>query len=82
MPRLIEIVLFLAPVLGFVAWRLLAPSPRLPLWLVYGLAGLVAMLLLALLWVRHIDAGDAGQAYVPAQLHEGRIVPVQRVPRP
>lgn len=82
MPRIIEIILFLTPIMAFVAWRLLAPSPRLPLGLVYGLTGLVAVMLAALLWLRHIEAGDADQAYVPAQLRQGQIVSPQRVPRP
>jgi hypothetical protein len=75
MPRIIEIVLFLAPFLGFAAWRLLAPSPLPPPWLVYGLVGFVAVMLLALVWLWHLDAGDAQQPYFPDELHDGRVVP-------
>jgi hypothetical protein len=39
-------------------------------------------MLAALIWARHIDAGDAWDAYVPAQIRDGHIVPPQRAPRP
>jgi hypothetical protein len=77
MPRLIEILLFVTPFVAFGAWRLLFPSPSPPLWLIGGLAGFVALMLLALIWVRHVDAGDANQAYIPAELHDGRVVPAR-----
>jgi hypothetical protein len=82
MPRLIEIVLFLAPLLSFAAWRLLFPSPTPPLWLVFCLAGFVALMLLALVWSRQLDAGDAAEAYIPAQLQNGHVVPAQRAHPP
>jgi len=74
MPRLIEIVLFLAPFVGFAVWRLLFPSPLPSLWLVGTLALFVAVMLAALLWLWHINAGDVDQPYVPARLENGRIV--------
>jgi hypothetical protein len=80
--RMIEIVLFLTPFLSFAAWRLLFPSPRPPLWLMYGLAGFVVLMLLALVWSRHLDAGDTSESYVPARLIDGRVVPAQRGPPP
>ena len=76
MPRLIEIILFLTPFLGFAVWRLVFPSPLPPLWLLCALAGFVAVMLAALLWLWHADAGDAGLPYVPARLLDGRIVKV------
>jgi hypothetical protein len=81
MPRIIEIVLFLAPFLSFAAWRLFFPSPTPPLWMIYGLGGFVALMLLALFWLRHIDAGDANQAYVPARIIDGNVVPAQKAPQ-
>jgi hypothetical protein len=81
MSRIIEIVLFLAPLLSFATWRLLFPSPTPPLWLVYGLAGFVGLMLVGLLWSRHLDAGDAGEAYVPARLIDGRVTPAERAPQ-
>ena len=80
MSRMIEIVLFLAPFLSFAAWRLLFPSPLPPLGLIYGLTGFVILMLLALIWSRHFDAGDAQEGYVPAQLIDGRVAPAQRGP--
>jgi hypothetical protein len=82
MSRIIEILLFLTPFLCFVAWRLLFPSPRPPLWLMAGLAGFAIAMLLALIWLRHLDANDGSQDYVPAQLLDGHVVPAQRAERP
>jgi hypothetical protein len=82
MSRMIEVVLFLTPFLGFAAWRLLFPSPSPPLWLMYGLAGFVVLLLLALVWSRHLDAGDSHETYVPARLVGGHVVPAQKAPPP
>jgi hypothetical protein len=77
-PRIIEIVLFLTPFLTFAAWRLLFPSPTPPLWMICGLGGFVIVMLLALFWLRHVDAGDANQTYIPARLDNGRVIPAQR----
>jgi len=82
MPRIIEIVLFLAPFLGFAAWRLFFPSPTPPLWLTIGFGGFVLLLLIALAWVWHLDATDTNQPYVPAELRDGRVVPAHRAAPP
>ena len=82
MSRIIEFALFLTPFLGFAAWRMLFPSPTPPLWLVGGLAGFVLLMLLGLLWAHHLDATDAHEAYVPAALQDGRIVPGHAASRP
>lgn len=81
MPRIIEIVLFLAPFMGFAAWRLLFPSPTPPMWLLGGMAGFVLLMLAALVWLRQQDAVDAGHLYVPATLQDGRIIPGHAEPR-
>lgn len=75
MPRIIEIVLFLTPFLTFAAWRLLFPSPSPPAWLMGGLALFVVLMVVALVWLRHIDARDASQRYIPDELRDGRAVP-------
>jgi hypothetical protein len=75
MPRIIEIVLFLTPFLSFAVWRLLFPSPLPPLWLIYGLVGFVVLMLVALFWLRQLDAGDAQQPYFPDELRNGIAVP-------
>ena len=82
MSRILEIMLFLTPFLCFVVWRLLFPSPLPPLWLVGGLTGFVVLMLIGLVWLRHLDAGDANQSYVPARLLDGRVVPPQRTETP
>ena len=81
MPRIIEIVLFLTPFLTFAAWRLLFPSPVPPLWMIYGLGAFVIVMLLALFWARQMDASDANEAYIPARLGDGRVIPAGRAPR-
>jgi phosphoglycerol transferase MdoB-like AlkP superfamily enzyme len=73
MPRLIEIVLFLTPLITFLAWRLLFPA-RPPAFLFYGLAAFTVVMVVALLWVWRLDAVDAKRAYVPDVLQNGRVV--------
>jgi hypothetical protein len=75
MSRIIEILLFLTPLLSFVLWRVVFPSPVPPRWLMLGLTGFVGVMLIALIWVWHFDAGDANQPYVPDVLRDGRAVP-------
>ena len=82
MSRIIEITLFLSPFVGFAVWRMLFPSPTPPLWLVGTLAGFVLLMLLGLLWVRHLDATDVHEVYVPASLQDGKIIPGHAAPRP
>lgn len=74
MSRIIEIMLFLTPFVGLAAWRLWFPSPLPPSRLIYGLAGFVVLMLVALFWLRQLDAEDAAQAYVPAVMQDGRVV--------
>jgi hypothetical protein len=73
--RLIEIVLFLSPFAAFALLRLLRPAERVPGWLVAAFAVSVAVMLILLLLLHQLDAGDADQAYVPARLEGGRVVP-------
>ncbi|WP_428536704.1 DUF6111 family protein [Rhodopila sp.] len=80
MPRIIEIVLFLTPLLSFAVWRLAFPSPTPPAWLLRGAIGFIVLMVLALIWVWHLDAGDANQPYIPDQMHDGRVVPGRVVP--
>jgi hypothetical protein len=75
MPRIIEIVLFLAPFAAFALWRLYFRTLLPPLWFVVCLACMVLMMLGGLLWTRHKVAGDAQEQYRPAALQNGRIVP-------
>jgi hypothetical protein len=75
MPRLIEIVLFLAPFVTVAVWRLWFPSPVPPAWLIYSLSAFVALMVAALLWVWAIEARDANQLYLPDELHNGRVIP-------
>ena len=82
MPRLIEIVLFLTPFVAFAAWRVWFPSPLPPAGLVYGLAAFAGLMLVALFWTSHLDSRDAHRAYVPAVMHDGRIISGHAAPSP
>lgn len=82
MPRIIEIVLFLTPLVAFAMWRLVFPSPLPPPWLIRGVAGFVVLMLLALVWFWHLEVEDANQPYVPDEVHDGRVVPGRPGPAP
>ncbi len=73
--RLIEIVLFLSPFVAFGLLRLLRPAERVPGWVLGAFAASVAVMLVLLLILRQLDAGDAHESYVPARLEDGRVVP-------
>ena len=75
MPRIIEIVLFLAPLAVFAIWRLYFRTRRLPLSFVVGLGCLVVLILGALLWTHQQVASDGQLQYRPAVMQNGRIVP-------
>ncbi len=75
MPRLIEIVLFLAPFASFLLWRRYFRASSLPLRFLLILAGLVLAMLGGLMWTRQQAAGDAGERYRPATMQDGRIIP-------
>jgi hypothetical protein len=75
MPRIIEVVLFLAPFAAFAVWRLYFRTRVLPLSFVIGLGCVVALILGALLWTHHQVAGDGQLQYQPAVMRDGRIVP-------
>lgn len=81
MTRLIEIVLFLTPFIGFAAWRFIAPGDRLPGWIVISAASTVMLILVLLLIVRGLYAGDGNRAYIPAHMQDGRVVPGQAAPK-
>jgi len=80
MTRLIEILMFLLPFLGFVAWRVLSPSGGVPAWLVAGSVGFVVLMLAALFALRQLDASDGARAYVPARLEGDRVLPGHAAP--
>jgi hypothetical protein len=60
---------------AFAAWRFLLANVVPPVTLVAATGIVVAGLLGALLWLHHTDAENAGRAYVPARIEDGRIIP-------
>ena len=82
MPRLIEILMFVAPFVAFAIWRLLFPAPLPPAWLVGWVSALVLLAAAGLFWSWFQVAGDARQDYVPARVVNGHVVPARRVAPP
>jgi hypothetical protein len=80
MTRLIEIVLFLTPFIGFAAWRVVAPADRMPGWVIALAVGAVMMILALLLVLRALDASDGNKTYVPAHMEDGRVIPGHAAP--
>ncbi len=78
--RLIEIVLFLSPFAAFLLLRLFMPARGLPRWALPLFAAAVAIMLGLLIYLRSFDADDAGRAYVPARMEDGRVVPGHAAP--
>jgi hypothetical protein len=79
--RLTELVLFLAPFVAFLAWRLTAGSGGPPRVVLIGAACALALLAGMLAWLGRERSFPPGTAYVPAELQDGRIVPGHAVPR-
>ena len=66
--------------MAFAAWRFLLASVVPPLMLVVATAIIIAGLLGALLWLHYREAENAGHAYVPARIENGRIIPGHAAP--
>jgi hypothetical protein len=65
---------------AFAAWRFLLASVVPPLTVVAATAVVTTGLLGALLWLHHTEAENAGHAYVPARIENGRIIPGHAAP--
>jgi Family of unknown function (DUF6111) len=78
--RLTEIGLFLLPFVAFAALRLAAArgAPSAPV-LGWSAAALVA-LLVGLVWFSHLHRLPPRDAYVPARVSDGRILPGHGMP--
>jgi hypothetical protein len=78
--RLIEILLFLSPFAAFAVVRVLAPSGGLPNWVLPTFAACLVLIVVALIVLRGLNAGDGNEAYVPARLEHGKVVPSRAAP--
>jgi hypothetical protein len=75
MLRLAEFALLLAPLAAFIAWRLLDSSGGPSNFVLFSAAVAVCVIAAALFWLVDTEGLRRGTDYVPATLHDGRIVP-------
>jgi hypothetical protein len=77
--RWAELALFLVPFALYVAWRVATPLARPAL--MWGAVAIVAALAGSLVVLGLSRRLDPKQAYVPARIEDGRIVPGHARPR-
>jgi len=78
--RLLEVALFLVPFVAFGAWWWLAAGRGPSTALVGAAVVAVAVIAAALVWFAAHDTLGPGEAYVPARLQGGEIVPGHAAP--
>jgi hypothetical protein len=81
MARVVEIMLLLAPIAGFLAWRLLFPERDLPRGAIVAMSAALIVAAAMLIWVHEHDAEPPDHAYIPAHIENGRVVPAGEAPR-
>ncbi|MCW3477587.1 DUF6111 family protein [Limobrevibacterium gyesilva] len=79
MLRFTELGLFLVPFALFVTWRIM--GPRTPPRLVWAAAVAVLVMAAGTMWYGLNRRIDRSEAYEPAHLEDGRIVPGHGVPK-
>ena len=80
MLRLVELALFLSPFLTFAAWRFFATESGPSIRFVIGVACLVALLAVALVWLGEDRAISPDSAYAPARFEGGHVIAGHGVP--
>lgn len=73
MIRLLEVLLFLMPFVGYGLW--LRMGKRYTRELLWGTLGVMFVLVMAAAWVELSGAVPPGMTYVPPRLEDGRVVP-------
>ena len=81
MLRVAEFALLLAPLAAFVMWRVLDASGGPSNLLLVSAAITVCVLAAILVWLADSERLPRGDAYVPATLQNGQIVPGHGAPR-
>ncbi len=81
MLRLVELALFLSPFVAFAAWRYFSsePGPSIPV--IIGVACVIIMVAVALIWLGEDRAISPNDAYAPARYENGHIVAGHGVPQ-
>lgn len=72
--RLTELLLFLAPIAAFIAWRLTAGVGGPSRTFVFTTAAALIVLGGMLVWFSHEHALPPGTSYVPAHVEDGRVI--------
>jgi hypothetical protein len=80
MIRFAELLLLVAPLAAFIAWRILAPGKVPSFAMILGMGAVLAMLAGEMVWLRFRDASPPDSIYVPSHMENGKIVPERREP--
>lgn len=80
MIRVFEIVLLLAPIAAFIAWRIWAPGKAPPVAGIAVAGVVLAISAAGLFWLRFQDASPPDAIYIPSHIENGVVVPERRVP--
>ncbi len=75
MIRLAELLLLVAPLAAFIAWRVFALGKVPSVGMILAAAAVLVGLAALLIWLRSADAEPRGSVYIPSHIENGRIVP-------
>jgi hypothetical protein len=78
MLRFTEFGLFLVPFVLYLVWRIM--GPRTPSWAVWLALVAVAVMAGGSFWYGLKERAPPGEAYAPARIENGRIIPGHGVP--
>ncbi|HEX3400713.1 MAG TPA: DUF6111 family protein [Acetobacteraceae bacterium] len=81
MLRLVELALFLAPFVAFIAWRFMALESGPPLSIVVAAACAMIVLAASLVWLNREEALAPGTVYEPPHMQDGQVISGRGVPR-
>lgn len=80
MIRIVEIILFLAPLAMFAAWRIFFPGVQLSRGMMAVIGAALILVFGSLVMLRLEDAEPANATYVPAALDGDRVTPPRAAP--
>ena len=80
MIRVVELMLLLAPLAAFIAWRIWAPGKAIPSSAMIGVGAALVLATALLVWLRFEDASPPDAVYIPSHIENGLVVPDRRGP--